>query len=212
MAIVVVSQDTPRLLSTVAAVKTEFGITESSDDALLSTCITQASALIVSYLGRELITQRQRETVRGYGTLNLRVSVTPVVTIHSVKYGEDPAALTTMATTDYTLMDANAGLIRSRKGGWAHSAGMSFGAIHSPRAGSEYCYYEVDYTGGYDGDLTTLPADITRACNELVRSIYYDVTLVSESLPDVYSATYQPNSTGGETWKNLLAPWRTVSL
>ena len=68
-------------LATLAAVKAELGITDTTNDALLQSYIDQASAMIERLCGRWFGKATYRETLAGYGRLWLTLTCTPIVQI-----------------------------------------------------------------------------------------------------------------------------------
>ncbi|MGQ0664609.1 MAG: phage head-tail connector protein [Pseudomonadota bacterium] len=216
--ITVLTAASSRDLTVLATVKAELNISVTTHDSFLATVIQQASAAIVSFCNREFAQERVKETVPGFGGLFLMVSRLPIATVHAIKEGDD---LVTVGASDYALHDRLTGQIRSKVGGWAHSAGQGYGALGRPLPGSETARYEVEYTGGYMlpsmSGTRDLPHDIERACVETVKARYLartrDPNVTSESADGIYSAAYDGLGSGDVPAgvKALLAPWRRLA-
>lgn len=137
-------------LTTRSAVKTELGITASTDDALFDTLIDQASSAIVAYCGRPFARESYTETLPGFGSINLQLARTPVVSVSSVS-DQDGNVI-----TDSAIGDADRGWLYRRLG-WAWSAqaygglgaGGAFLDLGTPLANQEEPHYSVAYVAGY---------------------------------------------------------------
>lgn len=145
-------------LTTLAAVKTELGLTAGTDDALLTALIDRASAAVMRYCNRGFALETVTETLRLSGPVReLSLSRWPVVSIASVT--ENSAAL---ATGDYEINPATGLLIRldpSDAPRWWPSGKIA-----------------VTYQAGYllPGDSgANLPADIEQATIGLVRLAWF---------------------------------------
>ncbi len=192
-------------LTTLAAVKAELGITDTADDALLQTYIDQASAMIERFCGRWFGKATYRETLAGYGTSRLLLSCTPIVQVIMI---ECDGAL----VTDYLVEDADAGILY-RDGGWAWSPKTGGYIERHPVAGAERLNYVITYEAGYilpENAGSNLPADIQRACIDLVKVRYAersrDPSITSERLGD-WQASYSTDSITPQVVQ-ILAPWR----
>lgn len=177
-----------RRLTTLSALKAELGITDTTQDALLEQLIDQASAMIETYCNRCFAKQRYRETIPGYGSAYLILTMRPVISIESIK--ENGTLI-----SDYSLDSPGSGLVHRRKG-WGWDPSIAWNITWHVIANSEVADYEVEYTAGYvlPGDVNrTLPADIEKACIDIVKNWYLEnqqgTNIQSESLGD-YSVTY----------------------
>lgn len=195
-------------LTTLDALKTELGITDTSEDELLDHLIDQASALVETYCNRCFAKQTYREIIPGYGNLYLALSVRPVVSVKSVK--RDGVAI-----TDYYLDSPNSGLLY-RRVGWGWSPKILWGLTWHVEPNSELANYEVEYTAGFvlpGNPDRTLPADIEKACLDIAKTWYLENKqgngIQSESLGD-YSVTYakQADRTLPNTVLLTLDRWR----
>lgn len=175
-------------LTTLARVKSELEIADTSMDTLLTSWIADASAEIVRFCGRPFARETYRETLSGYGGTRLMLARTPVVSVASVLHNSD-------VITDFVINDADAGLLY-RERGWQWSAGVGWNITSYVVPGSEAPKFVVEYTAGYllPGAATpTLPGDIERACIELVKAVHAarkrDPAITAERLGD-YQASY----------------------
>jgi len=175
--------------TTLDAVKTYFNITDTAQDAKINQGIKYASDFIRRYTGRTFAEQTIIETIRGYGTNYLTLSLYPITNIAAIlQEGE--------VITDFEISDPGAGLIY-RRVGWDWSA-ASFGGISAdPVPNSEDYIFSVQYTGGYCmpcavGCTRTLPYDLEQAAIELI-GMYLDSTPLNVSQIKVgdYSTTYK---------------------
>lgn len=173
-------------LTVKATVKTELGETSTTYDAQIDAHIHQVSALIIGYCNRELISEKVTDSFRtarrwtsyrptAPSITSLWLSRTPVVTIHAVV--EDG---TTLTASDYEVIASTGELLRLDSDG-------------NPTCWATGVLITVQHTSGYV-PLTTLPNDLERACIDQVKAIFKsasrDPTLRSETVPDVYQASY----------------------
>jgi hypothetical protein len=194
MGIVTVSPASRRDLTTLAAIKREFGLAETGEDLFLADLIAQASSAVETECRRRLAREGVIETVLGRGRALLMLSLTPVVAVDSVRIGE-----VELASTEWKLISPEAGLLH-RRDGW------------------EKCPIEIAYTGGFglpDDPDRSLPPVIERACIETVKAWYAgrdrDPSLAGESAGG-YHASYTAARGVPETARDLLAPWRRPSF
>ena len=159
------------VLTLLATVKTELSISASTDDTYLERLIETASDMIEAYCNRTFsYTAAIVETVRSYGFTDLRVSRMPLKTITSITLDGS-----TVSSSNYTLHNANAGIIHSRYG-WGWSAAVFQAAEYHGMKGTERAPYTVTYNGGFVCPAQTgtrdLPYDIEDACIQLVAARY----------------------------------------
>jgi hypothetical protein len=189
-----VSQD----LTTLAAARTECGLTDTSDDAILLPLIRQASAACARYCGRPHFGREHYEqtenTSRSSGALILERDLEP--TVVSVT-----AAGAAVSASDYELQ---AGGVLRRVGAHCYSWAWPVPVV-------------VNYYAGFTL-LTTLPDDIERACLTVLRGWYYARrrdptirTITSEGIGMTAFAT--PTSGDGFSLEAaaMLEPWRRLS-
>ena len=158
---------TDQALMTLADLKTELGITGSSEDAYLERLINSISAQVASYCNRILHYEAGIvEDVAGYGETHLVVAQSPIISIASITLDGS-----TVSSDSYSIDNAKAGLIY-RQDGWVWTASRL--QIVNPKKlpGSEDKDYQVTYTAGYitqhqDDDLALgtrdLPYDLEDA-------------------------------------------------
>jgi hypothetical protein len=164
-------------LTVKATVKTELGITGTDNDAQIDTNIHQASALIAGHVGRDLAEDQRTDHFRidGRDAIDvLRLSHWPVSSIDAIT-----EAGIALDEYDYELDILTGRMWRLDAAG--DRIEWTAGKI------------TVQHTSGY-ALLTNLPHDLERACIEQVKAVFSgrqrDPTLKSESVPDVYQASY----------------------
>lgn len=164
-------------LTVKATVKTELGISASTHDTFLDTLIHQASAEIVSYIGRDVASETLVDRFRCIDAVDyLWLSRHPVSSISSVT--EDGITVT---SANYELDAASGKLWRLDDDG-------------EPITWETDVPIIVTHVSGW-ALLGDLPHDLERCCIDLVKARYYartrDPMLRSESVPDVYQVSYQ---------------------
>jgi len=161
---------------TLADLKTELGISSSDEDTLLELLIDVASRQVENICRREFAYvegQEENHSVKSYPRWIL--DLTPVESITSVEDTEGTTT-STVATTEYEIENAHAGLI------WLHSLlpdeSYRDAGITQPRALSR-ARYKVTYNGGYETPnqsgtdaVETLPAPIRYATIRLAAGMY----------------------------------------
>jgi hypothetical protein len=148
---------------------------DASKDTILTFLLNATSDFIENYTGRKFARQEVTEKVEGAGLPDILVSITPVVSVSLV-------ALDTHAYTDYSILDAEAGILQ-RRGGWTDTGFQTRYLNDAPSAYAEK-RWNITYIGGYilpgwTGDPTpvrNLPYDLERAALEIVRGMYKNVT------------------------------------
>lgn len=169
-------------LTTLSAVKSDLGITDTSNDTYLTTLITRASQTINQYCNRVFVSEGMTETFypdREYysyqlsgGIPCLQLSRWPLISVTSVT--ENGTAL--VEGTDFLVDKENGRLLR-------------LDTLSYP---TEWPTWKtvVVYTAGY----ATVPGDLEEACSRLVRARYMaktrDPFLKSERVEGVGESTY----------------------
>jgi hypothetical protein len=159
----VVTRSTDEDLTTTGALRrAQLGATATStaQDQLFSDSIRQASRWAQTFIGQPLTVQTYRECVAGYGRRTLRLSRTPVRAILAVYDATDTGTAQQLATSEFRVQDADAGLL-SRDQGFSWNATMggrvgvaTFGGDAVPldpfpSPGMEYEPWLVDYIAGW---------------------------------------------------------------
>ena len=218
MGLTVTVPATVKKLTTLARVKAELGLTDTSADAVLTDLITQASDAIATEChrvwGRETVT----ETLPGTGRRLLGLSRTPLITITSIT--EDGVAV-----TDYTIEDAAQGALARENGWWPTVAGGWDSVAYS----SGYIWpipalrwrYAITYQAGFilpEEATPNLPGGVERAAIETVKSWYAmrsgrDPALVAVAMGTERVQYAAPGATAAISALppialSLLAPWR----
>lgn len=173
MAVTVTTAATDPSLARLESIKTQLGITGSSEDSLLIDLIREASDLIVSYCDRSFIKESITETLPGLGTPRLMLSRVPVISISQIKYRDQEPT----SSDDYVLEDPYSGFVFSKRGVWTSTHRFDEWITFNTTRYSNYDW-EVKYTAGYvlypdSSEERTLPYDIERACSMLVKSAWF---------------------------------------
>lgn len=158
------------LLTTLAAVKDELGITDDSKDAYLRRSIAAASGAIARYCDRTFGRKTITETLTGRDTASVFLSLTPIVEIESVEIGG------ALLDKGAYVVDEHTGELRRVGGVWPWT-GRTVHFIETVRVtGSEQPNIAVKYTGGYvlpkddedngngDDEKVNLPPELEMAC------------------------------------------------
>lgn len=207
-------------LALLADLRAELALSDDTADPLLATMLDAASAAIASYCQRTFAKATYTETVGGFGSTNLLLSRTPIVSVTSV-------TLLTDALTDWSIEDADAGLLY-RKAGWDRTT--QFGGLLEPHAmpNSESPDFTIVYVAGYDlpdQPLPTLPLEIQRACLLTAKSWYLNRAqdpargvVTGVRMADGSGVTYAANTNDPSAGQalpgvvtRLLAPYRRLA-
>lgn len=158
-----------RELTLLATVKDELGLTGNNTyDTLLTSLIQAASAAIEDHCQRVFAKQTYTETVAGFGSTSLLLSMVPVLAVTSITGPNGEL----VDATSYVIEDPEAGIIW-RNSGWVWTAQEAQGISRLPVPGSEQRDYSVVYQAGYllpDQVLPTLPANVERAAIQTVKA------------------------------------------
>jgi hypothetical protein len=149
----VATRATVTRLTTKERVKLELtSISGSGSDSILDALIDAAGGAIHSFCNRRkapFYRQVYSETLAGYGNTTLMLAATPVVSVASVLQDTD-------VITDYTIEDADAGLLNRRYGFMSSaqlypglSGRQTFPSFGAPIPNSEEPRLTVAYTAGY---------------------------------------------------------------
>lgn len=177
MSLDIVTETTEIGLTTVATVKTELGITTTSNDARIELLVRRATAWAETFVGYPLLAKRYRETLAGYGTRNLMASRTPVRSIASLFFGTDTGDdATQLLTTEFGL-ESKPGFL-TRTDGWEWSVPVQQDYELRPVPGEEYQPWLIDYVAGFtlDGLSSSSPNWSTeKGTTSTGRSLPYDI-------------------------------------
>lgn len=194
MAITVTAAADSQNLTTIPRVKRELSNAPGTDDPFIDDLIASATAEIQNITGRTFIRETVQETFEGNGRLRMRLSRTPIVTLTQVLNDG-----TVWAAANYALEDREGGTVFA-SGRWPKVSIGSPGIEPVPIDESSELIWRFDYEGGYEapgedptGDQVRLPADLERACRQIVVATYrsrgIDGRIKAESLGD-HSVTY----------------------
>lgn len=202
-------------LTTLATLKAELGITDSSSDTRLTALIGQVSAAIETFCDRRFERRSQTDVFREPDR-TLYLSAWPVV--GSVTIVENGSTL----STDLYVVDLTEGIVAQP---WP---GARYGVGYGSPCGYVLPYWHnvsISYTGGYllPGSVgANLPGDIERAALDLATRYHHgggrDPALRSEVVPGVieqsWSASDSIPTMGGipiDVARSLL-PYRRAYL
>ena len=201
---------TAQALTTLDTLKSELGITSSSDDAYLERTIESASARLQSLLARLVYYQVDIvETVTGSGNPFIIVDRAPIVSISSIEYDSGQGTSTEYESTLYRIDDAEAGTIERENAWWPDT--RDFVNVTLDRlTGTRRRNIRVTYTGGWvtpqqaadDVSLTrNLPYDIEDAVISMAvdsyRSRGRDTSIKSQKLLSA-SVSFDTGTSAGQ--------------
>jgi len=205
LAITIVTAAASNNFVTLEAVKTELGITGSDEDDLLSELLEEVASTIETICDRTFAEQRVIETVPGYGTTDLLLSLRPITTIHEILFDES------VVDSDLYSFEPESAIVHAPNG-WRSTHSSDQSITVQQIEGSETRYYAVNYTAGYtmaDEDPSTLPKALTRIAKDMVTTFYkgrgYDKAIKSERLGDA-SWTYSHSEVMDE-FRSRLSRW-----
>lgn len=168
MSLDVLTQSTDRDLTTTSALKAMVlgaTATSTSQDAVLSRAIRQASRWAETYLGYHPTLQSYEECVASFGQRRLMLSRTPLVAVTGVFDATDTGSASEVLSTEYRVQDREAGFLSRDQGfawtatlqaksgagygGWSGSGGSAFPLQPEPVPGDEYEPWLVRYRAGW---------------------------------------------------------------
>jgi hypothetical protein len=173
-----------RRLVTLDYVKSRLGIVSTSSDEILEGFIDEASQIIVDYLDTDLVKQTYTETVAGTGGTKMVLSRSPIVSISSI-------TLDGTAVTDYSVMNARAGILY-RESGWTLKAQSFSRLTYDPFVNYEEADWTIVYDAGY-----TLPAGVAPSAGDFELSIAF-----RSYASDMVSYLFRQKSTTGKGLKS----------
>jgi uncharacterized phiE125 gp8 family phage protein len=173
-------------LTTQEAVKLYLGLTSATDDALIASLVTSASAWVKSYLNRDILEGTYSEVRDGTGTSRLMVGQYPITDVISL-------TVDGMAVDLTTIVYRGAMLIRTD--------GATFA--------SGYGNVSVTYKAGY----AAVPADIGQAVVKMAAWAYKEKDRLGHSSKTVQGevVAFQTQDMPNDV-KTLLNNWRNVVL
>jgi len=209
-------------LTTLADLKTQLGISGATEDNELTRIINVASQTLENQIGRKLYYEASiSEDLGGYGTPQLALSRTPLVSITSVTFDS-----TTVPAADYETYSLDAGLIY-RPGGWSWTTPTLGNITSDPFPGYERKLYTVVYDGGWvtpqqvgvPTPVRTLPYDLEEAALRIASGIYRmrgrDPSINSERLMS-WNVSYNASAITGVAFdayvRGVIASYQRVSF
>ena len=189
MAITVTVPATDFDLTTLVRVKERLKITDGSKDSLLSRMITGVSKSLVRKLGREFARETVSETVKGYGTTQLLLTRSPLISVSSIIFDDTPIL-------DFTIEDAENSILY-RRAGWTWTVVSGFmGVGFNPVPNSEESLFTIVYEAGYvlpnwtPPPAIDLPEDIEDLALDYLHFLYAsrdqkDVSVRSYTIGDI---------------------------
>lgn len=199
-------------LTTTSYVRGLLGTTSTGDEAVLSPLVGAASRWAEGYLGYPVTLRAYQETVPGYGTRNLMLSRTPVLSVPRLFDSSDTGTANEFLSSEYRVEDRDAGLL-SRDDGWEWGVPADFDLSARPRPGQEFRPWLVDYHAGwtYGGLTTDSPHWSTvMGTTSTARSLPDDVEYaVAQKVIDIYTGA---ENVVGEELGDLKVQYRSGSL
>ncbi len=160
MAVTVSTFAANRRLTTKDAIKDLLGITVVTDDTLFDDLIDRATDAIKSFTARIFERQAYSETFKGFDTVNITLTHTPIVGTPIITFEGD-------SVTDFSVENRNAGILY-RKRGWVWTVGLAANTfIDQPMPDSEDpTKWLATYPAGYllpddDYSAATISVDDT---------------------------------------------------
>ena len=189
------------MLSTVASLAADLGVSAESEAARLERLLTQASAAIERATNRQFARTRRVDRVLGEGARTLVLPRTPIVAVHSILCDGTPIL-------DWRLADPGLGFVE-RRAGW----GWRTGGVWWGEGPSAAATFEVDCTAGYALPGTAsrdLPDDIERACLDLAKAWWWAQSRDPAASAEAFGGNgigyaLQPGMPAGVA--ELLRPW-----
>lgn len=157
-------------LTTLAAVKQQFEIKNSTDDDLLERLISAASAFIGDYTGRgSMISAAATEYYDGTGSAVLMLRRYPITAVAALKINGSSVAAAQPYPKEGFFFDQQSVMLR----GYLFQRGLQ--------------NIEVSYTAGYAQD--SIPADLQQACIDLVGFKYKNRQHIDETTKGLAGTT-----------------------
>jgi hypothetical protein len=171
-------------LTTQEAVKLYLGLTSATDDVLIASLVTSASAWVKSYLNRDILENTYSDVLDGTGTPKLMVGQYPVTDVLSL-------TVDGMAVDLTTIVYRGAMLIRTD------------GAMFT----SGYGNVAVVYKAGY----AAIPADIGQAVVKMTAWAYKEKDRLGHASKTIQGevVAFQTQDIPNDV-KTLLNNWRNV--
>ena len=202
-----------RKLAKLSDLKEELGITDTSQDTLLTRLIEEASDIVRTWCGREFVKERVAETVEGWGDHFTVLTRTPVTQIVSVELNGTP-----LDTSVFTIDDSRAGVVFNAD----VFSRTTYGKWYIERIDLWYGEkaWKITYDGGWDPPSVTAPADpmprdIQRACIEISKMLWHsrnrDPSVVSVRIGEASETRIAGSSPVPPFVKMLLDPWKRVA-
>ncbi len=172
-------------LTTVARIKAELGITDSSQDTVIGYMLDSAEGAIATWLGRRKnanglywTSGMVTETISGYNWHKWILRNFPVTSIASVSRFVSSTTSTDLSSSFYRIDDDMQTLRFSRNWAdlWLIGEPRRYGSANVPYDGpipDAYPYIKVVYTGGFD-DMTSgpVPAALQAAATEVAKYLF----------------------------------------
>lgn len=204
-------------LASLDTLKSNLGVTTSTDDEFMANLLSVATRRIEVYCGRDrggFISQSWTETIDGDGTGEIALRNRPVTAIASVKSIDSEGTETTLDSSSYRR-DQRVGIVHRIddedsdlgfiSGGGGHN-GIVFRWPAQFERGNQNL--SVTYTGGYTP--SNLPEDLQWAAIQIASDLYrakkIDGNLASESIGQ-HSYSLRTPTERSEEFERLLAPY-----
>jgi uncharacterized phiE125 gp8 family phage protein len=178
-----------------ATLKSFLGITVTTDDTLLATCLTNAQAMADKYVDYQLEGSSFIDYMDGDGIDIIQLRNIPIKAIASIyddidrAYGSD----TLIDSADYTF-NAKTGIV------------SLIGLVFSKGVNN----VKVTYTAGYGDSYTALPADLSQAIVYLASALYLEGK-AGVQVMEAMEIVYRPSYLKKEAYK-ILDAYRRLTL
>ena len=216
MAITITTTASDTKLTTLTRVKSELGISSTTDDSLLLDNIKEATDIIESYTNRKFARVTLTETLPGSGRNELVLTRTPVVSVSAIT--DDG---TTVSSTKYTIDNPDAGILY-REDGWRDTRLWAHNVEDFPLNTGGKREWSVTYVGGYvtpgatNSTERNLPYDIERAAIELVKVRYLrrkeDPLIQSQRTGDASETLFTGGGGMPQYVTTILNKWRRIEI
>lgn len=168
-------------------------LTDTANDALLANIITSASAFLINWFNRQILTATYTEKYNGNGKQFLQVRNWPITAISSLSSNGIAIVPSPDGILDGYIFDDTLATV------------YLLGPLYFNK-GIRNIF--ITYTAGY----ATVPVDIAQACNELVGAKFkrrQRIGITSQQIGGQQTVSYSPNDLSPDT-KAMLQNYRNV--
>ena len=189
MAVSIVTPAQDHNLTTLCRVRDRLKIKHKLKDVQLSLMISGVSRALMRKLGRQFARETISETVKGYGTTQLILTRSPIISVTSILFDDTPVL-------DFSIEDADSSILY-RRAGWSWTVVSGFmGVGFNPVPNSEESLFTVVYEAGYalpnwdSPFIRNLPEDLEDLVLDYIHFLYAnrnqkDITIRSYTIGDI---------------------------